>query len=309
MAGSIDPCRSERMTALSASRWVPASAFIVFVLGFWAAGLYLSAVPAAEEFDGVEQFDLWRGLFAALMGSASASCVYFLVWLTGLVVLCDKIRTWTALSWVALVLSILATVFISLFVGTDSADASVDRSLATQSRPITVLAALTQVPGLVAFLALRFVATEEANWQESGTCRLRLVIRLRAELRRLLATLGAFLTLLVIVAGMRRRALLVLDPGLDIPAEVVLLYGLVFAVILGLFYAVAAGAIDRRAERLLDEFTPLPDPADPALTETLRTRNDLATLIGGGGSWRTFQTSVVIAAPLLTALIGSATGS
>jgi hypothetical protein len=32
-------------------------------------------------------------------------------------------------------------------------------------------------------------------------------------------------------------------------------------------------------------------------------------VVGVGGSWRTFETTVVIAAPLITALIGSALGS
>jgi hypothetical protein len=77
--------------------------------------------------------------------------------------------------------------------------------------------------------------------------------------------------------------------------------------LLGLFYGAAAAAMDGRVQRLLEEFTPLPDPADPALSDHLRQRNDLAALIGGGGSWRSFETTVVIAAPLLTALIGSAT--
>jgi hypothetical protein len=58
---------------------------------------------------------------------------------------------------------------------------------------------------------------------------------------------------------------------------------------------------------LIDEFTPLPDPADPDLSDHLRKRNDLASMTGGGGSWRTFETTVVIAAPLLSALIGAAT--
>jgi hypothetical protein len=308
VAGSVDQCRSERTSRHSAQRWVPTSAFVLFILGFWATSAYVKSVPVAATFDDVVQFDLWTFLLGGLMGFGLASGVYFVVWLIGLMRLCDKIRVWTALSWLAIVAIVLATVFAFLFAGTASFGDSVDKSLATQARPITVLAALSQLPGLIAFLALRFVARQEAHWQESGACRLRLVLRLRAELQRLLATLGAFLTLLVVVAGMRRRALLALDPDQQIPPEVVLLYGLVFAVILGLFSTVADGAIDRRAELLLDEFTPLPDPSDAALSDKLRTRNDLASLTGGGGTWRTFQTTVVIAAPLLTALIGSAIG-
>lgn len=309
MAGSVADCRSERTGTLTARRWISAAAFVVFVAGFWATSTYVASRTVADRFDDVALFDLWAGLFGALVGFALVSCLYAVVWLNGLLALGDRVRARTVATWVGTVLAILAAVFASLFAGAANAADSVDKSLATQTRPLIVVAALSQVPGLAAFLALRFIATEDAHWGESGPCRLRLVMRLRTELRRLLATFGAFLTFLVITTGLRRRALLELDPGLALPAEQVLLYGLVFAVLLGLFYVVAASAIDRRAERLLDEFAPLPDPGEAALSDVLRRRTDLASLTGGGGSWRTFETTVVIAAPLLTALIGSAIGN
>ena len=79
-------------------------------------------------------------------------------------------------------------------------------------------------------------------------------------------------------------------------------------VLLGLFYVAASSALDGRAQRFIDEFASLPDPADEAISERVRKRKDLAELVGSGGSWRSFETVVVIAAPLLTALIGSAVG-
>jgi hypothetical protein len=136
-----------------------------------------------------------------------------------------------------------------------------------------------------------------------------LLIRLRHDLRRVLATLGAFLTVLVVATGMRRRALLAFDADLSIPPEPVLLYGLVFAILLGLFYVAASSAIDHRAQRFIDSFAGLPDPADETLSDSLRKRADLAALVGNGGTWRSFETTVVIAAPLITALIGSATAT
>jgi hypothetical protein len=96
---------------------------------------------------------------------------------------------------------------------------------------------------------------------------------------------------------------------LDFPAEAVLLYGLVFAVVLGVFYLVAAGGIDQRGTAIVDDYAPMPDPGDEALADRLKRRADLATLTGtAGASWQTFQTTVVIAAPLVTGLIGAATG-
>jgi hypothetical protein len=44
------------------------------------------------------------------------------------------------------------------------------------------------------------------------------------------------------------------------------------------------------------------------LSDKLRRRNDLTALVGVGGSWRSFETTTLIAAPLISALIGSATG-
>lgn len=308
MAGSGDGCRSELASLRGSDRWVTPVAVALFVTGFWTTSAFIRSVPAAARLDGVAEFDLWTGVLGALGGFAGAACVYLCVWLAGIIRLGTRVRPATAWSWVALVLVVLAMLFASLFAAGTGADESVDKDLAVQARPIPLLLGLCLAPGLVAFLALRFVATEDASWQESGSCRLRLVIRLRAELRRLLATFGAFLTLLVVVTGLRRRALLAFDPALAIPPEQVLLYGLVFAVLLGLFFAIATGALDARAARLLDEFAPVPDPTGPDLSDRLRRRSDLAALIGAGGSWRSFETTVVIAAPLLTALIGVATG-
>ena len=309
VARGTGDCRSERTASERLRRRALAIAFVLFVIGFWATIAYLSSVDAAKPLNDVVQFDLWVGLFGAMGGFALAAVIYFGLRLAGIIRLFNELRIGSLLSWLAVVVVVLTTVFASLFIGTGSAENSLDKELALQARPIIVLVAICLLPGLVAFVALRSAATEETNWRERGLCRLRLIMRLRAELLRLLGTFGAFLTLLVITTGMRRRALLAFDPELAIPAEGVLLYGLLFAVMLGLFYGTTTAAVDNRALRLLDEFAPLPDPSDPALSEQIRRRNDLADVIGSGGSWRSFETSVVIAAPLLTALIGSAIGA
>jgi hypothetical protein len=211
--------------------------------------------------------------------------------------------------WLGAVVAVGGTVLASLFIGSSNADQSIDKSLADQTRPVTWFAAVCLAPGLMGFLALRSIARSSECWTESNACRLRLLLRLRAELRRLLAILGAFLTLLVIATGTRRRALLALDPHLDVPSEAVLLYGLVFAGVLAIFYLAANSAIDARARTLLDGFAPLPDPGDAQSSDFLRRRNDLGAAMGlDAGSWRTFESTVVVAAPLISALIGVSTG-
>lgn len=265
----MQPCRADRTVAGPWNAWLPLLAFALFVGGFVGAYVYVEHIGGAGRFRGVAQFDLWAVLVGALVGLALSSAVYYVVWLAGVV----------------------------------------DRTVARETRPITLVAGLCQLPGLVVFLGLRQVATATSSWEEPGQCRLRLVLRLRAELRRCLALLGSFLTLLVVTTGMRRQAFVELAPSKAMPSEAVLLYGLVFAVLLGAFYLVAASAIDARSERLLDQYAPLPDPAAVDFRDQVGRRDTLAGVLGSGGSWRTFQTTVVIAAPLLTALIGSAVGA
>lgn len=291
----------------ASGRAVLLAAFVLFVTGFWAANTYIRNIPVAQRLDDKPQFGLWAALIGALGGFALAALVLFGSWLIGILRPARPIpQVWW--SWVAVGLAI-PTGLALIFVFNPGTIGNLDGELTNQTRPFTVLAALCLAPGLAAFLALRWVAMTEANWHGPGGHRLRLLIQLRAELRRLLATFGAFLTLLVIATGMRRRALLAIDPTMPVPPESVLLYGLFFAVLLGLFYAAAESALDRRARRLLHEFAPLPDPTDPAMADKLTRRTALATLAGIGGSWRSFETTVVIAAPLLTALIGIATST
>ncbi|HYJ69788.1 MAG TPA: hypothetical protein VEX15_19215 [Nocardioidaceae bacterium] len=304
-----DGCRAERASADGSPRWAPAAGFVLFIAGYAGTVAYVGNTGAADRLEGVVQFDMWVALLGALGGFALAAGMFFAFWLVRVVRLSRQIERTTVASWAVIVLLIQASVFAGLFLGASGAEASIDKDLAIQTRPITLFAGLCMTPGLATFLALRWIAADDSHWDESGRCRVRLIIQLRADLRRLLTTFGAFLTLLVITTGLRRRALLAFDPDLPVPPEQVLLYGLIFAVMLGAFYGLATTAIDARAQRIIDEFAPLPDPADPTLSDQIQRRNDLATLTGGGGSWRSFETTVVIAAPLLTALIGIATST
>jgi hypothetical protein len=292
------------------SEWEPSAAFLLFVLGFLAVWFYIRSIDAADSFKGVVLFDLWTFLLGGLAGFALASCVYFVSWLRGIIRLSEETNR-RQVMWQVVGARVLAVVLIlgavSLFLAAAAGGADIEGDLGAKTRPITLIVGISLVPGLVGFLMLRFVAIDEVQ-PELPLDQLRLLLRLRAELQRLLATFGAFLTLLVIATGVRRKALLAVDPSLQIPAEGVLLYGLIFAVMLGLFYIAANGAVAYRADVILESYAPLPDPADPELSQGVAKRKDLSFLTGGGGSWSTFQTSVVIAAPLLSALIGSATG-
>jgi hypothetical protein len=303
------PCRADRPAAGRTARlepWLPVAAFVLFVVGFVAARSYVQGLAVSSAFDQVALYDDWVVLLAALTGLALASALYFTIWLVGSLQLAGGVRPLVVTGWTLLTLAVASTPLAVLFVATDSAAASLDTTLAQGTRPITIVVGLCELPGLVALVALRHLATNDGLWEEPAMCRLRLLLRLRAELRRLLVLLGAFLTLLVVTTGLRRKAFVALDPDKAIPPESVLLYGLVYAVLLGVFYGVAAAAIDAKGEQLLDEFAPLPDRLAADAVERLGRRTALAGLTGRGGTWQSFQTTVIITAPLLTALVGSA---
>lgn len=309
MSDRSGDCRADRATSDGLPAWTPFVGFGLFIVGYAGTLVYVKNTDAADQLDGVVQFDMWIALLSALGGFAIVAAMFYVIWLGRAIRLGDRVPGRSVATWVGIVVLVLAVVFAGLFSGASGAEASIDKDLAEQTRPIVILVALCAIPGLVGFVALRSIASDDANWAESDRCRVRLVMALRAELRRLLTTFGAFLTLLVVTTGMRRRALLAFDPDLSVPPEQVLLYGLLFAVLLGAFYGLATTAIDARAKRMLDEFAPLPGPTDPTLSEQLQRRSDISTLVGSGGSWRSFETTVVIAAPLLTALIGIATSA
>ena len=61
-------CRVEQTGAAPLRRWVPQSAFVLFVVGFWTAGSYVATVPASDEFDEVAEFDVWVVLIGVVGG-------------------------------------------------------------------------------------------------------------------------------------------------------------------------------------------------------------------------------------------------
>jgi hypothetical protein len=304
---------TDRRLTMSAERrrlMQSAAAFVLFIAGWLAGGLFVDSRGVSDLMNGVVEYDLWEVVLGGLTGMAAASAIYLASWLGGVWRLAPNAGSLHAVLWILVAAVIVTPVLGVLFYGSGD---SIDAELGRQTRPVTVGIALCALPGLAAFIGIRHVAADASLWDVAGDVQLRLLRRLQAEVRRLLTLLGALLTLIVVVTGMRRNALLAYEEATsaeatNLPTTAVLVYGLVFAVILGVFYQLASGGIDRRAAEILDQYAPLPDPSDPALSDKLRRRTDLATLTGATASWQTFQTTVAIAAPLVTGLIGAATG-
>jgi hypothetical protein len=311
---------------------------VLFVIGFLGAAGFTTTRGAADEFDvdHVEsdatidaadaagaaaeidpattpeaakvRFDLWVGAIGVVGGTAVVVAFVTASWLWALVGLAGARPSWrVVVSWGVPPAIVLGGVLAGLFLGRQPGD-SVDQQLAREMRPLIGAIAACTLPGLAALVGVRELSSRGER-HGSPRAQVAYVLHLRTVVRRVVGALGGLLTLVVVATGMRRRALLALEPGHDIPAETVVLYGFVFAALLGLFYSVAVAALDARSGALVDRVQELPDPTDPALHAALERRRDLTTLVGAGtASWQSFQGGVVVAAPLLTALLGIATG-
>lgn len=315
MAGDPDASRV-RCARPGWHHLTPAVSMAVFAAGVAVSAVHLGTSDVGRSLRDVPEFGLWFGLLAAVVGLAGVVCLYGIIWLIGLRALIAGAGRRSTISVVLPPLVVLGLVFGALILPGAATPAGSQCLLAHRLdqtvRPLTLGSGLLMIPALACFLALRRLATDPAGWAGDLRHQMLTLIAAKSELRRVLTVLGGILALLVVTTGMRRRALLSLgDPETSrcVPAESVLLYGLIFAVVLGLFYLLAATALDARAAALLENLEPFPDPTAASFVDRMARRSELVSAMGGSSSLASFQTAVVVAAPLLSALFGIATSA
>lgn len=302
-------CRARTAAAPSVPPLLMLGVLIAFAGSYLVVVRYVASLDIVDDLENAKtQFDLWAVLLGMVAAFAVAGAVLGVAWCSAARRLCDPrpgLRTWA--QWVGSLILVGAFVFVPLFAAADAANDTIDIELARQIRPIIVAIAVASLPGLTGFAMIRSIAVGDSNWQEAAVCRLALMSRLRHDLQLLLTMFAGLLTLIVVATGMRRRMLLAHDATLSIPVEQVVLYGLLFAGLLAAAFGVAKVALDKRAAAIVDEVAGLPDPSDSSFSEVLKRRAELAGALGlGQGTRQSFESSVAIVAPLLTALIGAA---
>jgi hypothetical protein len=289
--------------------------FVVAVLGGGAVVVshkYLADTPRTDENLTNSQLRVWISVLSATVGYGTGLFVYFSsrLWDIRRLFEPEHRPLWTQLGWRSgggLAITVALLTWSSQFSVKSSTD--LERDFASRIAVIRTALFILSLPAMIAFFVIRAVARGQFNWKESPSCELRLLLALRREHRRLLGALGVLLTLIVITTGLRRRSFLSLIKDADITVESVLLYGTVFLILLGLLHLVANTALDARSEDHLSKFAPLPNPDSPNFVDELKRYRELGGLIGVGGGWRSFESVALIAAPLLTALIGLVTHS
>ena len=290
--------------ARAADDLLPLGALVLAVLAAAATQVTVSHLPSAAPLKGVELFKLAVALLAVLVGCAAASGVYFCSWLRGIRRLSSHWPRWWFVAWTAVPAFVIFLLWWYVSFGPVRPTDLIEGPFARDTRFVSIATAILELPGLIAVLAIRHIANEDRNWAEAGRDKLLLVRRLRDELRRLIVVLAGFLTLLVIATGMRIRAVLVVEPSLEAPNEQVILYGLAFGALLAGFYLVCAPAINQRAEQLVEELAPLPEPTSASFSASLQRQAELAQFMGSSAPMRNLEVVVAIALPLLSALIG-----
>ncbi|MGN6680394.1 MAG: hypothetical protein ACTHKL_21745 [Streptosporangiaceae bacterium] len=304
-------CRSEAPADAAPNSWALITLLLVAATGTWIGRFVILHAPDAARFTGdkTAALELWAGLIGGFCGYSLAAGVVMTRWSWQvLTIFRPRAPFGSAVRWALATGLILVTVRLATS-GTPVATLNGHpvHLFSGELEAITIAGGVVALPGLVGFLALRSLAGNDNQWDEEPRCQILMVARLRQHLRRLLGAFGLFLTLLVVTTAARRQVVLTFSKHASFPQEYVLLYGLISVAVLALFYVSAAVAIDRRCERLLGRYAPVPDPDAEEISVPLKRRQDLSAVLGLGASWQnSFQNGIVVFAPLLTALIGTA---
>jgi hypothetical protein len=291
--------------------WTPVLLIALATLGALLGRFLILGAPDAARFTLANKsaLELWAGLIGGLCGYGLAAFVVMINWLLEVRRLFTPRMPWPSVGrWILATLLTLA--LLSLVTATIPAGSVNGRPVHLFSHQIfgiTIAGGVAAIPGLVGFLALRSLARNDSQWEQEPRCQVLLVVRLRQHLRRFLGTFGLFLTLYVVTTANRRQLVLTFYKDATYPQDYAVLLGLLFAAVLALFYVAATMAINWRCDRLMDKYAPIPSPDADDISTSLGKRRDLAALLGADSSWQqTFQNGLIVLAPLLTGLIGTA---
>ena len=138
------------------------------------------------------------------------------------------------------------------------------------------------------------------------------VARLGSQMRQLVGMLGAVLALSVLTTAARWQAIATLPGGEALPSILILLWGSVFALVLGALYVPVHQRWAARTAALISDEVRRQLPDDPSLRGTagfrapeLQLTKELYATLGVGGPLKSLQGSVAVLAPVIAAAISS----
>ena len=123
-----------------------------------------------------------------------------------------------------------------------------------------------------------------------------------------IVTVGSLLVVpgIIVLVGTAGLRSVVLEAGGSYGKIRLILFGFQFTGLLLVLYWPAKAALNHEACRVRDDLQPLPILSDPALRDKNETRSAIDIMLGAGTTpLQGFQARLLIAAPLITSLIGS----
>lgn len=174
---------------------------------------------------------------------------------------------------------------------------------------------LTWIPPMIGFLMLPAITALVVIWQILSVrtdLDLDDVARLGSRMRQLVSMLGAILALSVLTTAGRWQAIATLPGGESVPSVIVLLWGSVFALVLGALYVPVHQRWATETARLISDEVKRQLPDAQSLRGTVGFRapelsltKELHATLGVGGPLKSLQGSVAVLAPVIAAAISS----
>lgn len=211
-------------------------------------------------------------------------------------------RVWKA---VGFVLAVLVAVALPLGVASIHLGAEIIGS-AESSYVAVVLqlaAFVSVVPALLVLYTVRSISADGRGEIDAEAVRSNR--SLRRAIRPAVASLGVTLAVGIIATGFTRDAIAEVSDSFEIEPQHVLLYGGFFTGVVFALYVYAKSAVDTTAQQMVDEAVPVVglDPGDDFLARE-KARADMEDALGlGVNSRESFQSLVVVASPLLGAIL------
>jgi hypothetical protein len=247
---------------------------------------------------------VWMALFAATAGVAAFSAVRSVAMIKGLRPAWN--HRFIALSAGAVILVVLPFVLFWVLGKSSPRFGPFDDLHLTEIHRLNPIVAALTMPAVVGLVAVAdVVATKPAP----GLGRL---AELGSSMRQLINMLGAIIALGVLTTAARWQAIGTLPGGESLPSTAVLLWGAVFALVLGVLYvpvyqlwaAATVREIAKEVERQLPDNS-YRDGTPGFRAAELALKKELEGTLGIGGALRSLQGSVAVLAPVIAAAVSS----
>ena len=260
-----------------------------------------NAVEDPDEVEGRSALIVWMALFAATAGFAAIVAV------RSVVMIKDLKPSWTAgLIARCAGAAILLVLPFALFRSIPARLTAFDDLHRAQLMWIPPLIGSLMLPAITALVVIWWILSVRDDLSLDD------VAGLGSRMRQLVSMLGAVLAISVLTTAARWQAIETLPGGESLPSIIVLLWGSVFALVLGALYVPVHQRWAAKTARLISDEVKWQLPDDQSLRGTagfrapeLRLTKELQAALGVGGALKSLQGSVAVLAPVIAAAISS----